>query len=227
MNQSTKGMAQLLIARCHASKWLAFVEEPCALLTSVVEVLIIVSRGGTVTRGREDREQSLLPAVRSAVRAVLALLHDRLRQRLLLRHVCQPGITPGARMTVPCRAHTSAPGVCISTASGDGGGPATPRASQSRCGVPTGFCSCPRRLRMGADHRRIAQAVKRHTAVRSLAALPAPPPDPARGPTAQAVGDRGPPPEVVREVAPRRSRPRARQDGLDQPPITEGRGTAG
>src|SRR5713226_9017430 len=79
----------------------------------------------------------------------------------------------------------------------------------------------------GADNRRIDKEVKRHTAVRSLEALPEPTPDPARFPTAKAVVDRVPPPEVVREVAPRRSRPREIQDGLDTHPITEGRGTAG
>jgi hypothetical protein len=98
---------------------------------------------GTVTLGRDDRDNVMLTELLSDVITVIALIHDRMCQLLLLRHLCKHGLKHGALMTGPFREHKSDPGVFIYTASMDFGGQATPRAAQSLCGVPPVFFNAP------------------------------------------------------------------------------------
>jgi hypothetical protein len=143
MNKSKKGMAQFLIARCNASKLFEFIEESFDLLTESVEVLIIVYMYSTVALGRDDRDNVTLAELLSDIIAVITLIHDRMRQLLLLRHLRKHGFKHWALMTLSFCEHKSNTGVFIYTAGMDFGGQTTPRASQSLCGVPPFFFNAP------------------------------------------------------------------------------------
>ncbi len=75
--------------------------------------------------------------------AVISLIHNRMRQRLLWRHLGKHGLKGGTLMALPgCEAYRD-PGAFIATARMDFGGPATPRAAESLCGVPAVFFNAP------------------------------------------------------------------------------------
>src|SRR5262245_32147885 len=80
---------------------------------------------------------------------------------------------------------------------------------------------------MGPHDRGIDKEVAGQGARPGLAVCPEPAPEAAPLPAAQAVVPRVPRPTVLREGAPWRPRPGARQSGLDTEPIAEHRRAAG
>lgn len=80
---------------------------------------------------------------------------------------------------------------------------------------------------MGTHARRLEKEGAREGTVLRLEALPESAPASAPFPAAKAVLHGVPGPKVRREVAPRRARAGQGQDGFQEPPSAEHRGTAG
>ena len=74
---------------------------------------------------------------------VIALVHNRMGQRWLGRHLRQHGLKDGTFMTVPCRQDNCNTGAFIATAGMDFGRQAAPRAAQSLCGLAAVFFNAP------------------------------------------------------------------------------------
>src|SRR5262245_61155925 len=87
MHQSQKGLAQLRISCRNTAKWFEVMEDPFHLLASLVEGFIIVERGSTIALGRYHRHDVLCNELLSDAIAVLPLVHHRMGQRWLWRHL--------------------------------------------------------------------------------------------------------------------------------------------
>jgi hypothetical protein len=143
MNQSQKGLAQLLISRRHTAKWFEVIEEPCHLLAERVEGFLSGERGSPIALGRSHRHEVMRDELRSDALAVLPLVPHRLGQRMLRRHLRAHGLQDRTLRTVPRRADEGDARACIAPAGRDGGGPAAPRAAQSLCGWAAVFLNAP------------------------------------------------------------------------------------
>ena len=143
MNQSQKGLAQFLISCRNTAKWFEVIEKPFHLLASLVEGFIIVERDSTIALGRYHRHDVMRHELRSDAIAVLSLVHNRMGQRWLWRHLGEHRLKDGTLMTVACREDDGDTSAFIATAGMDFGGPATPRAAQSLCGVAAVFFNAP------------------------------------------------------------------------------------
>ena len=75
--------------------------------------------------------------------AVIALVHNRMRQRLRRRHLRQHGLTDWTFMALAGREDAGDTGAFIKTAGRDFGRQATPRAAQSLCGLSAVFFHAP------------------------------------------------------------------------------------
>jgi len=75
--------------------------------------------------------------------AVIPLVHNRMGQRRLRRHLREHGLKDRTLMTVPRREDYGDASAFIATAGMDFGGPAAPRAAQSLGGVATVFFNAP------------------------------------------------------------------------------------
>ena len=139
MNEGEKGLAQFLIPCRNTAKLFELIEEPFHLLASLVEVVIIIDSGCPIALGRYHRHNVLCQELLTDVIAVIALVHNRMGQRGLGRHLGEPRLKDGALMTVPCGQDDCHAGAFIATARMDCGGPAAPRAAQSLGGLPAVF----------------------------------------------------------------------------------------
>lgn len=74
---------------------------------------------------------------------VIPLVHDRMGQRRLRRHLREHGLKDRTLMTVPRREDEGDARAFIATAGMDFGRQAAPRAAQSLCGVATVFFNAP------------------------------------------------------------------------------------
>ena len=143
MNQSQKGLAQLLISRRNTATWFEVIAEPFHFLASLVEGCIIVERGSTMALGRYHRHDVRRDELLSDAIAVLPLVHHRMGQRMLRRPLREHGLTDRTLMTVPRREDESAARAFSATAGMDVGRQAAPRAAQSLCGLATVFFNAP------------------------------------------------------------------------------------
>jgi hypothetical protein len=143
MNQSQKGLAQFLISRRNTAKLFEVIEEPFHLLTQLVEGFIIVARCSTIALWRYHRHDVLRDELLSDAIAVIPLVHNRMGQRRLRRHLREHGLKDRTLMTVPCGQDDRDARAFIATAGMDFGGPAAPRAAQSLCGVAAVFFNAP------------------------------------------------------------------------------------
>jgi hypothetical protein len=143
MNKCQKGLTQFLIPRGNAPKLFQVIEEPFYLLAELVELLIVVARFCPIALGWYHRHNVLRDEVRSDAIAVIAFVHNGMRQRRLGRHLRQHGLKGGTLMTVPGREDYRDAGAFIATAGVDFGRPAAPRAAQSLGGVSTVFFNAP------------------------------------------------------------------------------------
>jgi len=75
--------------------------------------------------------------------AVIALVHNRMRQRLRRRHLRQHGLKDWTFMALAGREDEGDTGAFIKTAGMDFGRQATPRAAQSLCGLSAVFFNAP------------------------------------------------------------------------------------
>src|SRR5215475_15012482 len=144
MNQSQKGLAQFLISCRNTAKLFEVIEKPFHLLASLVEGFIIVERDSTIALGRYHRHDVMRHELRSDAIAVISLVHNRMGQRWLWRHLGEHRLKDGTLMTLACREHYGDARAFIVTAGMDFGGPAAPRAAQSLCGVAAVFLTRPR-----------------------------------------------------------------------------------
>ena len=103
MNQSQKGLAQFLIPRRNTAKLFEVIAEPFHLLASLVEGFILVERGSTMALWRYHRHDVLRDELLSDASAVIPLVHDRMGQRMLRRHLRKHGLKDRTLMTVPRR----------------------------------------------------------------------------------------------------------------------------
>jgi hypothetical protein len=221
MNQSQKGLAQFLIPRSNASKLLEVVEEPFHLLTSFGEVFIIGWRYSTIALWWDHRPHVMLDEVLSDVLTVIGLVQHGMAQRWLWRHLREHSLQYGTLMTSSGCQDDGDAGAFIETARMDVGGPAAPRAAQSRRRLPPVFFSRTSGMLMGAHHRRSDKEVARPGTILRLEVLPEPAPAPTHFPAAKAVVHRVPASTILRQVAPGQSCAGAIQHGLDQQAIPE------
>ena len=75
--------------------------------------------------------------------AVIPLVHNRMGQRWLWRHLGEHRLKDWTLMTVACRENYGDARAFIATAGMDFGRQATPRAAQSLCGLPAVFFNAP------------------------------------------------------------------------------------
>ena len=85
----------------------------------------------------------MLDEVLSDVIAVIGLVHNRMGQRWLRRHLREDGLKHGALMTLPGGQNDGDAGAFIATTRMDFGRQAAPRAAQSLCGLPAVFFRAP------------------------------------------------------------------------------------
>ncbi len=88
---------------------------------------------------RDHRHDVLRDELLSDAIAVIPLVHDRMSQRLLRRHLREHGLKDRTRMTVPRREDEGDASAFIATAGMDFGRQAAPRAAQSLGGLATVF----------------------------------------------------------------------------------------
>src|SRR5215475_2558288 len=103
MNQSQKGLAQFLIPRRNTATLFEVIEEPFHLLASLVEGFIIVERCSTIALWRYHRHDVLRDELLSDAIPVIPLVHYRMGQRMLRRHLRAHGLKDRTLLTVPRR----------------------------------------------------------------------------------------------------------------------------
>jgi hypothetical protein len=122
MNECEKGLAQFLIPRGNASKLFEFVKEPFHLLPSLVKVFIIVYGLSPIALGRYHGHNVLREELLANAITVIALIHNRMCQRRLGRHLRQHRCKDRTLMTVPGGQDDRDAGTFIATAGMDFGG---------------------------------------------------------------------------------------------------------
>ena len=105
MNQSQKGLAQLLIPGRNAAKLFELVEKSFHLLASLLEVVLIVDSGYPIALGGYHWHDVMGTEWLAAALTLIALVHNRMGQRWRGRHLCEPPRKDGPCMTVACREH--------------------------------------------------------------------------------------------------------------------------
>jgi hypothetical protein len=143
MKKSQKGLAQFLIPRGNTSELFEVVEEPFDLLASLVEGFIIAERCYPIAPGRYDRHHIMRDEVRSNGIAIIALVHNRMRQRLRRRHLRKHGLKGWTFMALASREDEGDTGTFITTAGMNFGRQTAPRAAQSLCGLSAVFFNAP------------------------------------------------------------------------------------
>jgi hypothetical protein len=143
MNECEKGLAQFLIPRGNAPKLFEVMKEPFYLLASLLEVFLIVYGLSSIALGRYHGHHVLREELLANASTVLPLVHYRMCQRRLGRHLRQHRCKDRTLMTVPCGQDDRDAGPFIATAGMDFSGEAAPRTAQSLCRVPSVFFHAP------------------------------------------------------------------------------------
>ena len=122
MNECEKGLAQFFIPRGNASKLFEFVKKPFHLLSQLVEVFIIVSGLSPIALGRYHGHNVLREELLANAITIISLVHNRMGQRRLGRHLRQHRFKDRTLMTVPGGQDDCNAGTFIATAGVDFGG---------------------------------------------------------------------------------------------------------
>jgi hypothetical protein len=122
MNECEKGLAQFLIPRGNASKLFEFVKEPFHLFPQLIEFFIIVYGLSPIALGRYHGHHVLCEELLANAITIIPLVHNRMCQRRLGRHLRQHRVKDRTLMTVPCGQDDRDAGPFIATAGMNLGG---------------------------------------------------------------------------------------------------------
>jgi hypothetical protein len=143
MKKGEERLAQFLVAGRKPAELLHLIEEPLHFLTSLLWLSVIDNGLLTIPLGRDDGRHLLVLEALADRLAILALVHDHIRQRGQGRALLQDGLKDRRIMAGATGQFNGDTGLFVKTAGVPCGGEPTPRASQSLCRLPAGFFRAP------------------------------------------------------------------------------------
>jgi hypothetical protein len=143
MNKGEERLAQFLVAGRNPAELFHLIEEPLHFLTSLIVLSVIDNGLLTIPLGRDDGRHLLLLEALADLIALIARVHDHIRQLGQGRALIQDGLKARRIMAGAAGQFKCDTGLFVKTAGVPCGGEPTPSASQSLCRLPAVFFRAP------------------------------------------------------------------------------------